>query len=110
MPNSEFPFLYTLYDPTHLYKNIRNNWMTEKMKTLDFTDPSSGQIVTAKWSHLVDIFENEIKHLVKLTKLSYSTLYPTNVEKQKVSLVMNVFNENSNSTRYQKLPWHKSIC
>ena len=90
VPNSEFPLLYTLYDPTHLFKNIRNNWVTVKMKTLDFTDPSSGQIVSAKWSHLVDIFGNEIKHPVKLTKLSYSTLYPTNFEKQKVSLAMNV--------------------
>ena len=72
---------------------LYSRWMTEKMKTLDFTDPSSGQIVSAKWSHLVDIFENEIKHPVKLTKLSYSTLYPTNFEKQKVSLAMNVFNE-----------------
>ena len=52
----EFPFPYTLYDPTHLFKNIKNNWVTEKMKTLNFTDPSSGQIVSAKWSHLVDIF------------------------------------------------------
>ena len=59
------------------------------MKTLDFTDPYSGQKVSAKWSHLI----NELKNSVKLTKLSYSSLYPTNFEKQKVSLAMNIFNE-----------------
>ena len=44
----EFPVVYTLYDPAHLFKNIRNNWETEKLKTLDFTDPSSGKIVSAR--------------------------------------------------------------
>ena len=87
--NSEFRFLYILYDPTKTYEN---NWITEKMKTLDFTDPYSGQKGSAKWSHLIEIFEDELKNSVKLTKLPYSSLYPTNFEKQKVSLAMNIFN------------------
>ena len=36
MKNSEN--LYFLYDPAHLLKNIRNNWQTEKMHKLKFTD------------------------------------------------------------------------
>ena len=50
--NSEFPSLYIL----------RNNWVTEKMKTLDFTHPCLGIRVSAKWSHLVDIFEEELSN------------------------------------------------
>ena len=91
--NSEFPSLHILYDPTHLFKSIRKNWVTEKMKTLDFTHPCLGISVSAKWSHLVDIFEEELKCPIKLTKLTYASLYPTNFEKQKVSLAMNIFNE-----------------
>ena len=33
IPNSQFEMLYTLYDPVHLFKNIRNNWITEKTQT-----------------------------------------------------------------------------
>ena len=50
-------YLYLLYDPTRMLKNIRNNWTTEKIQTLEFTDPDS--------------------------KLDYQPLYPNNFEKQK---------------------------
>ena len=36
--NPKFKTLYTLYDPVHLFKNIRNNWVTEKTQTLIFYD------------------------------------------------------------------------
>ena len=29
-PNSKFSLLLTLYDPTHLFKSVQNNWLTEK--------------------------------------------------------------------------------
>lgn len=63
------------------------------MKTLDFIEPFSKRLVTAKWSDLVALFTTEMASPIKLTKLSYAALYPTNFEKQKVSLVVNVFNE-----------------
>ena len=91
--NEVFIELYLLYDPTHLLKNIRNNWHTEKMQKLKFTDPATNQTVTAKWSDLVNIYNSEKDSIVKNTKLTHATLYPTNFEKQKVSLAMNIFNE-----------------
>ena len=30
LSNPKFRALYTLYDPTHLFKNIRKKWLTEK--------------------------------------------------------------------------------
>lgn len=45
--NSSFSSLFLLYDPVHLMKNIRNNWLTEKMQTLEFKDPNSGAMVKA---------------------------------------------------------------
>jgi hypothetical protein len=91
--NEVFKELYLLYDPTHLLKNIRNNWHTEKMQKLKFIDPETNQIVIAKWSDLVKIYDSEKDSMLKNTKLTHATLYPTNFEKQKVSLAMNIFNE-----------------
>ena len=91
--NDEFSMLFLLYDPSHLLKNIRNNWHTEKMQKLKFTCPEDGSTVTALWSDLVKIYKSEEHSLAKSTKLNYATLFPTNFEKQKVSLAMNIFNE-----------------
>ena len=92
-PNPEFAMLYILHDPTHLFKNIRNNWVTEKFQTLDFVEPYTKIVHKAKWSHLIAIYDDEMKSPIKRTRLSYAALYPTNFEKQKVSLASNVFNE-----------------
>ena len=91
--NTVFSKLYLLFDPTHLFKNVRNNWVTEKMKTLDFIEPFTKNVFQAKWSDLIALYEKEVTCPIKMTKLSYASLYPTNFEKQKVNLVVNVFNE-----------------
>ena len=64
-----------------------------KKTRLSFKDPDSGRIVNAKWKDLVSIYKEEQENSIKRTKLDYKTLYPNNYEKQKVSLVLNVFNE-----------------
>ena len=74
-------------------KNLRNNWITEKTKSLDFVDFETGQRLVAKWNDLVFIYKEEENNMIKKTALDYQTLYPNNFEKQKVQLVMNVFNE-----------------
>ena len=91
--NSLFEKLFTLYDPTHLFKNIRNNWVTEKTQTLEFVDFESGKTCNAKWKDLIFLYKSELESDLKLTKLDYKTLHPNNFEKQKVHLVCNVFNE-----------------
>lgn len=40
-PNDANREIYLLYDPVHLLKNIRNNWYTEKDKTLHIYLPGS---------------------------------------------------------------------
>ena len=91
--NEEFENLYHLYDPIHPLKNIYNNWQTDKMQKLKFTDPITNKEVRANWADLIVIYKIENDSLCKLTKLNYGTLYPTNFEKQKVTLVLNIFNE-----------------
>ena len=70
-----------LYDATPPLKIILNNWVTEKMKTLNFIDPETAKKGPAKWQNLIEIFEEEQATSVKLTKLTYSTMFPTNFEK-----------------------------
>ena len=42
---------------------------------------------------MVEIYTSELESDIKGTKLNHTTLYPNNFEKQKVHLVVNVFNE-----------------
>ena len=91
IPNERFEALFTLYDPVHLLKNIRNNWLTEKTQILNFVNPSTNKEVSAKWKDLIKIYESQEGS--PQTKLNFQTLYPNNFEKQKVSLACNVFHE-----------------
>ena len=85
--------MYVLYDIIHLFKNIRNNWITEKLQTLIFFDIDTNEEVIARWKDLIDIYKSEETSDLKQTRLNYKTLHPNNFEKQKVHLVSNVFNE-----------------
>ena len=58
--------IYLLYDFVHLLKNIRNNWLTEKMGELAFYE--RGMKKVARWSHLVELYKLEAEDLVKMSK------------------------------------------
>ena len=66
--NDEFAILFLLYDPTHLVKNIRNNWHTEKMQKLKFTSPENAVSVIAQWKDLFKIYKLE-EHCNKVNKI-----------------------------------------
>ena len=83
--------LFLLYDPVHLMKNIRNNWITEKLKLLDFIDPVSNQKMTAAWKDIADLYEYETTQMLRMSKLTKAAISPSNIEKQSVSLVLKVF-------------------
>ena len=91
--NDQYCELFLLYDPVHLVKNIRNNWCTEKMKMLKFFDKEKDTVCTASWLDLVNIYKKESEGIVTVTTISYAALYPTNFDKQKVSLALQIFNE-----------------
>ena len=80
--NEIFAYLFLLFDTIHLFKNIKNNWLTEKMKKLRFDDFETGEELIAEWRHIVDIFNGERDLIVKQTRLNYATIYPTNFDKQ----------------------------
>ncbi|GFO27734.1 transposable element p transposase [Plakobranchus ocellatus] len=83
---------FLIYDPVHLIKNIRNNWMTEKLQTLKFFYGDL-QERFARWSHLKELFDHEAKTITKLSKLTSSSVSPSNLEHKKVALALNVFSD-----------------
>ena len=87
-----------LYDPTHLLKNVRNNWVTEKTQILLFPDSDTGNMIEARWRDFIELYKEETESTIKLSKLDYSILYPNDFEKQKVHLAYNVFNEKTSTS------------
>ena len=75
--------IYLLYDFVHLLKNIRNNWLTEKMEELAFYE--RGMKKVASWSHLVELYKLEAEGLVKMSKLTEVSVYPKPIERQSVA-------------------------
>ena len=58
--------IYLLYDFVHLLKNMRNNWLTEKIGELAFYE--RGMKKVARWSHLVELYKLEAEDSVKMSK------------------------------------------
>ena len=81
--------LFLLFDYVHIMKSIRNNWITEKVQELEYKD--GDQVKVAKWSHIVQLHNIEKDNLVKLSKLSEVTVSPKPIERQKVSICLQVF-------------------
>ena len=85
--------IYLLYDFVHLLKNIRNNWLTEKMGELAFYE--RGMKKMARWSHLVELYKLEAEGLVKMSKLTKVSVYLKPIESQSVATCLRVFCEES---------------
>ena len=82
-----------IYDPIHIIKNIRNNWITEKNKTIQRTHPDTNELMTAKWSDLIELYNHEQKTTngLYLSKLTKAAIDPSNIDKQKAALALCVF-------------------
>ena len=63
------------------------------MKKLHYHDPLTNEDMFAEFKDIIAIFLREKDLIVRQTKLTYSTVYPTNFDKQKVDLMLNLFNE-----------------
>ena len=85
--------IYLLFDFVHLLKSIRNNWITEKTKELVF--PDNGEMKTAKWEDIVTLYKAEESNIVKMAKLTEVSVFPKPIERQKVSICLKVFSENT---------------
>lgn len=95
----DFP-IYLMYDPVHIFKNFRNNWLNLKNLFLTFLFPdmnmNSDNLKKASFSHIRDQYQKE-KHLLlkKAYKLNYKSVHPSSMERQSVTLVDNIFHDST---------------
>ena len=83
--------IYLIYDYPHIFKNLRNNWITEAQKQLIFM--VDGKEYLPCWSDIVNLYEEDRKEPIRLTKLTHTSVYPKPLQRQNVPLVYQVFNE-----------------
>ena len=73
------------------YDHVRYNWFTEANKELCF---KIGDVeYTAYWKDIVATYEEDQKTEFRLTKLTFSSVYPKPLQRQNTKLVSQVFND-----------------
>jgi hypothetical protein len=92
--------LFFVIDSVHILKCVRNNWINQKNseKCMYFPDfdklYESVSIKCASFNTLKKLHEIEKANIVKYEhKLTFKALEPSNLERQNVKLVLQVFNE-----------------
>lgn len=90
-----------LFDSVHLLKSIRNNWVTETNQRISMRLPGEESYVVGKWSDIVSVYKKEKENIVRRTRLSYESCYPDNIQKQKMSLALQVIDEKVVAALYQ---------
>ena len=83
--------LFLLFDYVHLIKSIRNNWITEKVKELEF-DIQNERFVACS-NDLIKLYRLERDELTKLSSSNEVSVFPKPIERQKVSTCLKVFCE-----------------
>lgn len=91
--NNKRPLFY-LFDSVHLLKCIKNNWMNVKPNQIfTFPDFDNFDLKYASFQALIELHNTENNKLLKHGySLTLKSLFPTNFEKQNVTLALKIFN------------------
>ena len=84
-------FMFFVFDYVHIFKNIRNNWITVQGKTLSFE--MNGITYTASWADVEALYNEDRGTTLRLTKLTHTAVFPKPLQRQSVPLVCQVFHE-----------------
>ena len=82
---------FLTFDYVHIFKNVRNNWITVSGQTLVFE--INGVTYRACWSDIVKLYEADRVSTLRLTKLTHCSVFPKPLQRQSVPLVCQVFND-----------------
>lgn len=91
--------IFLLYDFVHIFKNVRNNWLNLKNYELTFIYPDFNDNSIHKKASF-NVLRTQYKAEVNLQirqayKLCHKSLYPGNLDRQKVYLVDNIFHDST---------------
>ena len=89
--------MFLMYDPTHILKNIRNNWLTEPTRSLAYPVVGCAEKKIACWGNIEELFNHEQAQFFKLSKLTKCAVHPTNIQKQNVPFTLQVFCDETKS-------------
>lgn len=90
--------IFLKFDPVHIFKNIRNNWtlMKDVGKSFNYPNFETGNIQVAKFHDLTQQFVEDFGKTWKSAyKLNYQTIHPSSLQKQRVRLVCNIFDDST---------------
>ena len=100
-----FP-LFLLNDTVHLLKSLRNNWLTSTCASLKLSaDDESREVFShfgikltsdsiARWSDIRSLYQEQKSSILKeAPSLTFRSVNPAPIERQKVSLALAVLNE-----------------
>jgi len=79
---------YLLFDTVHLFKCIRNNWISEKCQMLTFGNQPIGS-----FSDVKKLYVAEKDSILKTSPLTEAAVHPSKLQLQNVQHVLKVFNE-----------------
>ena len=109
--------LFFIFDPVHLFKCIRNNWLNIKDPIQTFLFPSfddySCEIMyRASFKTLKILYDNEKNSIIKHAPgLSEKVLYPSNMERQNVNYVVKLFDiKNVAALQTHKISNYEPVC
>ena len=66
--------LFLVFDYVHVFKNLQNNWISEKLQTLTFTKDSIKY--TAGWKDIIKLYNEDKVIPLRLTKLMHTSVFP----------------------------------
>ena len=80
-----------LIDSVHIFKCIRNNWMTEMSSKISFKWEE--KTLQAKWSNICSMYTREANNSIRRTQLTFQCCYPFKPRTTKGFFHVEVFNE-----------------
>ena len=85
-----------IFDPTHIIKNIHNNFLSRKVFTLPRLLPLVPDSITASFDDIVRVYNIECEKPLKIAHhLSETVLQPKSIEKVNVKLALAIFHEST---------------
>lgn len=95
--DEKYQKVFVMFDPVHLFKSIRNNWINQSDSNQTLIFPSFYKHEETKFasvSILKSVHRKEENNVIKLApSLTKKVLFPTNIERQNVNLCVKFFDE-----------------
>ena len=70
---------------------MRNDWITGHDKEHAFT--KDGETYVARWKDLEALYDEDRENSIRLTKITYTAVYPKPLQRQSVPFVCQIFND-----------------